>query len=48
MAFVESFGNNRIKIYIDRDDIIDYMEDYIQFLTQNQNNRILIKKDTVD
>ncbi len=48
MTFVESFGKNRIKVYLDHDDNINHMENYIGFLTKDENKKIVIKKDIAD
>jgi hypothetical protein len=48
MAFVESFGKNKIKIYLDEDATIVYLESYISYLIQKEDKKISIKKDIAD
>jgi hypothetical protein len=42
-AFIESFGRNRIKIYLDSDDLMKYLDDYIEF-HKLKNDIITINK----
>lgn len=35
-AFVETFGGNKIRIYLDDEETISYFHNYVEFLTSKE------------